>query len=144
MLGMDLVVDASVVVKWFVDERGSPKARLLMEDFAARDVEIHVPSLLPVEVVNALRYHPGYAEPRLLQAQASLDRFGLREYPFRGEHARRAIHLAHSKDLAVYDATYLALARELGVRLVSADEALLSAADADGLALDDYAPVSEA
>lgn len=141
---MDLVVDASVVVKWFLEERGSQKARALMEDFAARDVEIHIPSLLPFEVLNALRYHPGYAEQRLLQAQAALERFGFREYPLRGEYARRAIRLAHSEDLAIYDATYLSLARELGVRLVSADEALLTAADSDGLALEDYAPVGGA
>src|SRR5213594_2608255 len=121
---MDFVVDASVVVKWFVDEEGSSRARVLMEDFSAQDVELHAPALLPFEVLNALRYHPGFTGERLLSVQATLERFAVREYALRGEYGRRALHLAVSDDLAIYDASYLALARELGVKLVTADDSL--------------------
>lgn len=140
---MDLVVDANVVVKWFVDEHGSEKAKLLMEDFAAQDVELHAPALLPFEVLNALRYHPGFSEERLLSAQAALERFAFREHAFRGEYARRALHLSHSSDLAIYDASYLALASTLGVKLVTADQALVRVGGLDTFDLEAYASVGE-
>lgn len=140
---MDFVVDASVVVKWFVDEDESAQARLLMQDFAAQDVELHAPALLPYEVLNALRYHPGFSEERQLAAQAALERFAFREYPFRGEHSRRTLHLAVSENLAIYDASYLALARELGLMLVTADESLARVAGPDALRLGAYVSVGE-
>lgn len=55
-----------------------------------------------------------------------------------GDYCRRALHLALTNDLAVYDAAHLALARELGVKLVTADASLAQAAGPDGLRLDAY------
>lgn len=141
---MDLVVDASVVVKWFIDEQDSAPARVLMQDFAARDVELHSPAILPFEVLNALRFHPGCTEEFLLSVQTALERFALREHPFRGEYCRRALHIASRDELAVYDAAYLALARELGAKLVTADDALARAAGSDALRLDEYETIGEA
>lgn len=140
---MDLVVDASVVVKWFVEEEDSARARVLMEDFSAQDVELHAPAILPFEILNALRFHPGSTEGLLLSVQAALERFAIREHPFRGDYCRRALHLAVTDDLAVYDAAYLALARELGLKLVTADASLARAAGPDGLRLDAYETVGE-
>ena len=45
-----------------------------------------------------------------------------------GDVARRAIHIAYGDDVSVYDASYLALARELGVPLITADRQLVRAA----------------
>ena len=140
---MDLVVDASVVVKWFVEEHGSEKAKLVMEDFAAQAVELRAPALLPFEVLNALRYHPGFSEERLLSVEAALERFAFHEHALRGEYARRAVQLSHSSDLAIYDASYLALARTLGVKLVTADQALVRVGGPDTFDLEAYTSVGE-
>jgi predicted nucleic acid-binding protein len=47
-----VVVDASVVVKWFIPEQGHANARELL--LAARDrrVDLHAPDLLLAEVAN--------------------------------------------------------------------------------------------
>ena len=52
----EVVVDASVVVKWFIEEEFSREARLLRDAYADGLVDIVTPSLLPYEVLNALKY----------------------------------------------------------------------------------------
>ncbi len=44
-----VVVDASVALKWFVDEAGSNQARLLL----IRDLSLVAPDLIVAEVCNA-------------------------------------------------------------------------------------------
>ncbi len=135
---MDLVADASVVVKWFLVEEGSDRALLLRDDFVAGDVELHAPSVLPFEVLNALRYSSVFAEEAALQAQAVLDGYGLRIHALEGTLARRAVHIAFVEDLSLYDAAYLALAKEIGARIVTADRLLVRAGGRSSLPLAEY------
>ena len=55
-----IVVDASVVVKWFVPEKDTGKALKLRDLYIRGDVELLSPTLLYYEVSNALRHHPYY------------------------------------------------------------------------------------
>ncbi len=135
---MDLVVDASVVVKWFLREPARGPALEIRDDFLAGDVVLHAPAVLPFEVLNALRFSGRFTEERCLQAQVVMDGYGIRSHPLAGEVGRRTVHLAFSKDLAVYDAAYIALAGELACKMVSADEGQLAAAADRGLRLDRY------
>ena len=50
----EAVLDASVVLKWFVptDERGSAEARLIRDDYRAGQLIVTVPSLLFLEILN--------------------------------------------------------------------------------------------
>ncbi|MBW1669419.1 MAG: type II toxin-antitoxin system VapC family toxin, partial [Deltaproteobacteria bacterium] len=50
------VVDASVVVKWFVEEEGSEEALAIRRRYIEEEVEIVAPELIHFEVLNALRY----------------------------------------------------------------------------------------
>lgn len=139
---MEFVVDASVVVKWFLQEEDSPPALLLRDDFVAGDVELHAPAILPFEVLNALRFAPTYTEERSLQAQVALDRVGISLHELSREFARRTIHTAFARGLSMYDASYLALAAHESQKLITADEVLLRVGGDDAMALRDYAPVS--
>ena len=49
------VVDASVVVKWFVSEDNTPESLSLRDAFVGNQIDLFAPSLMPFEVVNALR-----------------------------------------------------------------------------------------
>jgi len=49
------VLDASVVLKWFVNEEDSDKAVRLRKQYYLGEREIVVPDLLLFEVSNALR-----------------------------------------------------------------------------------------
>jgi len=138
---MDLVADASVIVKWFLHEEGRDQALRLRDDFVAQDVQLHVPEILPFEILNALRYSGHFDEPACLQAQVVLDGYGFRRHSLVGELARRTVHLAYARGLTIYDASYAALARLLGFRVITADETLASVAGRVAISLDDYAPL---
>ena len=48
------MVDASLVVKWLVEEDDSDKAHAALQSWVARDVTRIAPHLMPFEVANAL------------------------------------------------------------------------------------------
>ena len=49
-----VVVDASLAVKWLVDEEDSDKAHSVLESWVTQDVTRIAPYLMPFEVANAL------------------------------------------------------------------------------------------
>ncbi len=49
-----VVVDASLAVKWLVEEEDSDKAHALLESWVVEDVTRIAPSLMPFEVANVL------------------------------------------------------------------------------------------
>jgi predicted nucleic acid-binding protein len=59
-----IVLDASVGVKWFLDEEGSEDARGLIEQHARDDVLLVVDSLFMYEVVSVLANKGGVEEGR--------------------------------------------------------------------------------
>ncbi|MBU2559444.1 type II toxin-antitoxin system VapC family toxin, partial [archaeon] len=57
-----IVVDASVVAKWFLEEVHSEMAEAIRKDYADGLLDLAAPSLLPYEVLNALRYNPDFGK----------------------------------------------------------------------------------
>ena len=49
-----IVIDANVVVKWFIEEKNSTKARILRDKFIGKEIKLITPSLLYFEVLNNL------------------------------------------------------------------------------------------
>src|SRR6266540_2476528 len=68
------VVDASVVAKWFLKEENTLSARRLREDFLEGSLRLRVPSLLPFEVLNALKSNPNFPSRGLLSASRRIAR----------------------------------------------------------------------
>ena len=122
-----LVVDASVALKWVVEEEGSEAA------LALRGRDLAAPSLLRVEAANALRT---LAARRAITPAVALDLFVLlQEAPVAlvepdDALERRALEIALDLAHPVYDCVYLALAERMGRVLVTADGRLLRAARA--------------
>ena len=116
------VLDASVILKWFVHEVDSVRALKLREEFYTGTREIVVPDLLLYEIGNALLYNPTFATDEIQEVLSTL--FGMEieiitpTLPLLG----KAIELARSLNITCYDATYLALAEELEFEFVTADE----------------------
>ncbi|HYT18246.1 MAG TPA: type II toxin-antitoxin system VapC family toxin [Thermoplasmata archaeon] len=119
------VVDASVVAKWFLQEENTLTARRLREDFLEGSLRLRVPSLLPFEVLNALKYNPNFPSRGLLAASRALDAAGLLTVPLFGEYAERTVAIASRFDLTIYDAAYVALADIADCTLYTADEQLV-------------------
>ena len=119
-----LVIDASVALKWLVEEPGSEAA------LALQGLDLAAPALLRVEAANVLRTMVVRGDAtggqaldllRLLQSApvTIVDSDDSLE--------RRALELAIDLGHPVYDCIYLALAERMGRILVTADTRFLRA-----------------
>ena len=126
------VVDASVAVKWFVDEDGSDKARLIRDQFVTGRLGLIAPDLLRYEVASALRYHP-IAEIDAASLTTAMD--AIENYQFLVKPSReawgRAIQLCYVARISPYDAIYLGVSHTLKLPLLTADEKLIGKLAAD-------------
>lgn len=120
-----IVVDASVVIKWFIEEEYSREARLLRKAYEDGIIDVAAPTLLPYEVLNALKYSGAFGEDELKEVASILDDFQFTLYNLEGKQALKAIELAMRKGITIYDASYVALALMLNTILYTADEKLL-------------------
>lgn len=115
-----LVVDASVVVKWFVPEIHSDAARQWLD--AA--YQFFAPDLLFAETANAVWKKVRRSELTRAHGEelvADLAGVAVETVPCRAL-AEDAYALATATGRSVYDALYLALAVRLDTRLITADE----------------------
>ena len=120
-----VVADASVVVKWFVDEEHSGDALRLRDDYTERIVDIASPDLMPYEVLNALRYNPGFGEDQLVQTVRALEKFSLWILPIEGDLAERCIENSLRYGISVYDSAYLSLGVVRDILVYTADRRLI-------------------
>ncbi len=131
---MSVVIDASVLAAWFLDEKRDPRVEAAF-DMAAR-VETRAPNLLDYEIRNALLV--GERRNRITKAMSVAFLRDLALLPIRleppGDDAS-LMNLARERKLTVYDAAYLELAKRETLPLATLDRALEKAAIAEGVAL---------
>ncbi|MEM4972043.1 MAG: type II toxin-antitoxin system VapC family toxin [Sulfolobales archaeon] len=121
-----IVLDASAVIKWFVKGEEELEEMKLVRDLLLNgEVEIYVPSLLLIEVSNALRYIEGLDGEDVIKAVNALKKLGLWIVDAM-ELLEDAIKIAFESDITVYDAIYVALARRIRGSLITYDRELLS------------------
>ena len=130
---MALVVDASVAIKWFVDEPGANRARGLWEKRAG----LVAPDLLVPEVCSALwrKVRLGQAVPDQAAEATRRLRNALIDLRPTAALATRAMALALELDHPVYDCFYLALAEIEQNAMVTADQRLLARLSGSKLAV---------
>jgi predicted nucleic acid-binding protein len=118
------VLDASVVVKWFVEEEDTDKALLLKEGHIKGEFIIIVPDILIYEVANVLKYSAAFSEDEVHEAIQDLYDLGLDIIAPIPKIVHSAIKLSYDKDITQYDSSYIALAQELALDFITADEKL--------------------
>jgi predicted nucleic acid-binding protein len=113
-----MIIDASVAVKWLIDEEGSDVARALLGR-----VDLVAPTLIHIEVGNAVwkkrRRGEFIDDPDLTALPELLASVLLTidETPM----MKRALSIALELDHPIYDCVYLAVAEALDQELVTAD-----------------------
>ena len=122
-----VVVDAGVVVKWFVDEEYTDAALAVRDAHVDGTVDLVAPSLLPFEVVNALRYSGAFDEETLTRASTALTKYGIDLVSY--DRIDGITDTALAIDETVYDAAYVALAETVAEPLYTTDERLLESVD---------------
>ncbi len=120
-----VVIDASLAVKWLVNEVHTDKAFALARSWTKAGIQPAAPYLMLIEVANVLYRRALRGDFSVVAATTLLDGLlnsGIEFREPRGLH-RRAIEVAaqlHQE--AAYDAHYLSLADTLGCELWTADE----------------------
>ncbi len=122
---MRLVVDASVAVKWLVEEEYSGAADRLLEG----SHELFAPRLMASEVGNALWRKVRMGEIERSRAGVLAAAISEMAVSWVGDEGicADAVRLSLALDRPVYDCVYLALAYRIGATLVTADARFVNA-----------------
>jgi predicted nucleic acid-binding protein len=131
---LSLVIDASILVAWFLDEKSDPRVEAAFDTIAR--VETRAPNLFYYEIRNALLVSE--RRNRITEAMSAAFLRDLGLLPIRLEptaDAASLMALARKRKLTVYDAAYLELAKREALPLATLDRDLGKAAIAEGVAL---------
>ncbi|MBI2042948.1 type II toxin-antitoxin system VapC family toxin [Candidatus Pacearchaeota archaeon] len=117
------VIDASVIVKWFLNEENSDKARELRTELTKEDLVLIVPDLMFLEVLNTLRYKRAKKDA-LIKANKILFELGLKIEKIDKETLIKTIENSVKYNITVYDALYVSMAQLHNASLITADSKL--------------------
>ncbi len=121
------VVDASVLVKWFLHHQEEDRIRAV----ALRDLHISgrsaiiIPQLALLEILNTIRFSPKAKEEDGEMALEALHDLNLDARSPDLALLRKANAIAWAYKITIYDALYVALAEQVGYPLITADEVMV-------------------
>lgn len=120
---MDLVLDTSVVVKWFVlpPEDDLEAALTIRRRVVEAELDLIVPDLIFYELANVLRYQPQLGVDDVANALDSLETMDLDVRPFSYPLGKEAVRLAKAAGITAYDAYFIVFAEAFECPLVTAD-----------------------
>ncbi len=131
-----IVVDASIVFKWFVVEEDSDKATAMLGVWETNRSHLAAPHFMVAEVANAFHQRVRQGHMTVREAEARVESvlspsLAIELYDSSSLH-RRAVELASRlHQPAVYDCIYLALAETLNGELWTADRTFFRAASSE-------------
>ena len=101
------VVDASVAIKWFVEEPDSPAAHRLLDAHAMGATSLVAPDLLIYEVANVLLHNPVFRSSEVQRSVDGLYALELELIAPSAELVQATVSLAAARRLTLYDALYV-------------------------------------
>lgn len=120
------VLDASVVLKWYLQENDSGLALNLRQKFISGTCALALPDLILYEAANVLRYEKVFSHHAAYEAVEALIDLGIDLIVPTKSMIGYAMELAYKRNITFYDSTYLSLAAELKYTFVTADAKLFN------------------
>ena len=125
---MEIVLDASIAVKWFSakSEDNVEIALEIQKQKILNKLEVIVPDLFFLEITNAFLTRSKFSIEDILMIEESLYKMNLKViYP---DHTilSSAIRIAHRCGLTIYDSFYIAAAKFCEVPLLTGDKKILA------------------
>lgn len=121
---MRYVLDASVALKWVLDEPNVDPALALREEFVNQKIELIAPDIFPIEVAHVIskgfrtrQFSADEADAYLTDLTTSLPDLVTSQSLL-----QRAFQISKHTRTGIYDALYLALGEIEQVKVVTADE----------------------
>lgn len=118
---MIFVLDASVIIKWYVEEgeqnlEKSDRILKLLEDGRIGLVE---PDLVWMEIANVLSVSKKWRTEQVRIGLSRLEELNLRMIRAEGKLVGDAVEYSQQYQISVYDGIYLAVAKNAGGKLIS-------------------------
>ena len=126
---INVVVDSSVAIKWFVVEPYSDEARTILNGYKSGEINLLAPDLMSAEVGNIVWKKHRLQNLDVEDAQAIIDTFKTIGFIFTPNRAllSEAYNLAVTHDRTVYDMMYVALSKQENCQFITADERMVNA-----------------
>ncbi len=118
----EVVVDASVIVKWFSEEEGTKQALKIREDHINGAKFIIAPDLMIYELSNALRFKPGFNNVKVGRAIADIFSMQIDLITPSEDLVKRCSNTSFRFGITIYDACYIALGELMGTRVLTSDK----------------------
>src|SRR3989338_11241654 len=100
----DYILDSSVIIKWFSNEKDTDKSLRLRNSYAKGLSNIACPDLMIYEIANALRYNKFLKESDVKEAIKSILSLGINIVVPNRRVLESAISLAYRFNITFYDA----------------------------------------
>ncbi|RZN34219.1 MAG: PIN domain-containing protein [Methanophagales archaeon ANME-1-THS] len=117
-----LVLDASVIVKWFCEEEYTDIALGIRDRFLGGELNVVVPELMFYEVSNAIRYNKVLSLEEKLALVDDMFSLDFDVVASNNEILSEAMKSALDTDTPIYDNVYLAVGRLSRCDLITADK----------------------
>jgi predicted nucleic acid-binding protein len=121
------VIDASVVLKWYLDdEEYGQKALSLLAKYVSEELDIIAPSLLEYEVINGLLIAQKRGRIKKDKILTAIDGFVNLEIKFLdlSNLYQKVLHYCNAYKCSAYDGSYLAVAENEGAVMITSDAGL--------------------
>jgi len=125
-----IIVDTSVVVKWFIREKYSDNAIKLLKDFKTGNIDLHAPISLLLEFANTIRkyYVKKMISLNLMnEIIETMEEIPIYYHNLTWDLTEKALQHAIKFSITVYDAVYLILSEANNGIVVTADERFYNA-----------------
>ena len=119
-----IVLDASIIIKWFTKEEKRDSALKIREDYINKQIEIIIPDLILYEISNALRFNPNFTKEDVSEAIYSIYNMDMTIITPTQEIIDEALHISYLYKTSIYDSIYIALAKIIDSDFITADKKL--------------------